>query len=58
MSDRYNAKKRLKEIEKAIREVQKDGLKVGITEDGKLYVENTSYTKTHCNDGSGLGKRI
>lgn len=55
MSDKYNAGKRIKEIEKAIREVQKDGLKVGITEDNKLYVENTVYTKTHCKDESNFG---
>ncbi|EGT3606845.1 hypothetical protein ACSW9O_15715 (plasmid) [Clostridium perfringens] len=52
---KYSAKYRIEGIKKAIREVQKDGLKIGITEDGKLYVENTSYTKTHCNDEGGFG---
>ncbi|HAT4302242.1 TPA: hypothetical protein I9089_002347 [Clostridium perfringens] len=55
MSDRYNAKKRLEEIEKAIRQVQKDGLRVGITEDNELYVENTIYTKTHYRSESDFG---
>ena len=41
MTTKYDASIRILEIEKAIRNVQKDGLKVGI-KDGKLYVENTS----------------
>lgn len=42
-SEKYNADLRIKDIESAIRDLQKDGLKVGL-EDGKLYVENTVYT--------------
>ena len=41
MVTKYDASIRILEIEKAIRNVQKDGLKVGL-KDGKLYVENTS----------------
>ena len=41
MTTKYDASTRILEIEKAIRNVQKDGLKVGL-KDGKLYVENTS----------------
>ena len=41
MNNRYDASIRILEIEKAIRNVQKDGLKVGL-KDGKLYVENIS----------------
>ena len=41
MNTKYDASIRILEIEKAIRNIQKDGLKVGI-KDGKLYVENTS----------------
>ena len=41
MTTKYDASIRILEIEKAIRNVQKDGLKVGL-KDGKLYVENTS----------------
>lgn len=42
-SAKYDASLRIKEIEKAIRNVQKDGLAVGLS-DGKLYVENTVRT--------------
>lgn len=42
-SAKYDASLRVTEIEKAIRNVQKDGLKVGLSE-GKLYVENTVRT--------------
>lgn len=55
VNSRYDAGKRIKEIEEAIRKIQKDGLKVGLTEDDKLYVENTSYTKTHYKDESNFG---
>ena len=41
MNTKYDASIRILEIEKAIRNIQKDGLKVGL-KDGKLYVENTS----------------
>ena len=41
MTTKYDASIRILEIEKTIRNVQKDGLKVGL-KDGKLYVENTS----------------
>ena len=41
MNTKYDASIRILEIEQVIRNVQKDGLKVGI-KDGKLYVENTS----------------
>lgn len=49
MYDRYDAGKRIKEIENAIRNVQKDGLKVGL-KDGKLYVENTSCRNNNVTD--------
>lgn len=44
----YNAKERIKEIEEAISQIRKDGLKVGavVDEDNnvKLFVENTVAT--------------
>ncbi len=43
-SAKYDASLRVAEIKKAIRNVQKDGLKVGLNE-GKLYVENTVRTE-------------
>lgn len=42
-SAKYDASLRIKEIEKAIRNVQKDGLRVALN-DGKLCVENTVRT--------------
>lgn len=42
-SAKYDASLRIKEIEKAIRNVQKDGLRVALNE-GKLCVENTVRT--------------
>ncbi len=42
-SAKYDASLRVSEIKKAIRNIQKDGLKVGLNE-GKLYVENTVRT--------------
>lgn len=44
-STKYDASLRASEIKEAIRNVQKDGLKVGLL-DGKLYVENTVRTMT------------
>ena len=44
-SAKYDASLRIKEIEKAIRNVQKDGLRVSLNE-GKLCVENTVRTMT------------
>lgn len=42
-SEKYDASLRIKEIEKVIRNVQKDGLRVSLN-DGKLCVENTVRT--------------
>ena len=42
-SAKYDASLRIKEIEKTIRNVQKDGLRVALN-DGKLCVENTVRT--------------
>lgn len=42
-SAKYDASLRIKEIEKAIRNVQKDGLRVALN-DGKICVENTVRT--------------
>lgn len=42
-SAKYDASLRIKEIEKAVRNVQKDGLRVALNE-GKLCVENTVRT--------------
>ena len=42
-SAKYDASLRIKEIERAIRNVQKDGLRVALN-DGKLCVENTVRT--------------
>ena len=42
-SAKYDTSLRIKEIEKAIRNVQKDGLRVALN-DGKLCVENTTRT--------------
>lgn len=42
-SAKYDASLRIKEIEKAIRNVQKDGLRVTLN-DGKICVENTVRT--------------
>lgn len=42
-SAKYDASLRIKEIEKVIRNVQKDGLRVALN-DGKLCVENTVRT--------------
>lgn len=44
-SAKCDASLRIKEIEKAIRNVQKDGLRVALNE-GKLCVENTVRTMT------------
>ena len=47
MDEIYDAFERIKKVKSAIRDIQRDGLKVGIKtrEDGKvvLYVENTFY---------------
>ena len=43
-SAKYDASLRIKEIEKSIRNVQKDGLRVALNE-GRLCVENTVRTK-------------
>ena len=40
-SERFNAEQYLNNILIAIREAQKQGLKVGVTKDNTLYVENT-----------------
>lgn len=48
-SERYNAELRIKEVEQAIRNLQRDCLKVGL-KDGKLYVENTIYTSNYGNN--------
>lgn len=41
MNDRYSASLRLKVLEKIINDIRKDGLRVGITNDDKLFVQNT-----------------
>ena len=51
MNTKYDASIRILEIEKAIQNVQKDGLKVGL-KDGKLYVENTSVGLLSATDKS------
>ena len=51
MDTKYDASIRILEIEQAIRNVQKDGLKVGI-KDEKLYVENTSVELSKTADKS------
>lgn len=42
MIDKYNASLRLKIVEKIIIGIRRDGLKVGITPEGKLFVQNTA----------------
>lgn len=49
--DKYDAGLRIKEIETSIINLQRDGLKVGL-KDGKLYVENTTYTDNHDDDST------
>lgn len=41
MNEKYSASLRLKVLEKIIEDIGKDGLRVGITQDNKLFVQNT-----------------
>lgn len=46
MIDKYCASLRLKVLEKIIEDIRKDGLRVGITRDNKLFVQNTVVEPT------------